>query len=210
MAVQVVDNKEEIPLKHYTEEFAHIDPAKRAADLGIGFDGRSFSLSMYGTEYKVNWPEGEVSSENANALALTVKHAKILLLRYIISGKNIPFGGSYKAFRELPWGEVYVKPFDGRCIKRLAYKFSSDPEKYKKAALLLGGKPLDHSDAGFEFVFTGEYTFRFYCWAADDEFPPNSQIAFSDNFAIGFSAEDDVVVAELMITAISSAMKSVN
>ena len=58
--MEIKDNKEEVPLKHYTEEFTQIDPAKRAADLGIGFDGKYFSLSMYGTDYKVSWPEGEV------------------------------------------------------------------------------------------------------------------------------------------------------
>lgn len=207
MEIQVVNNKEEVPLKHYTDEFAVIDPEKRARELGISYENGEFSITMYKDAYKVKWPSGDVECENPAAIAKVSVSGHILLLRYIISGKVIPHSGAFKAFRELPWGEVYVKPFDGRCIKRMAFKFNSAPDKFKKAAEALGGTPLSHSDAGFEFDFIDDYKIRFYCWEGDDEFPPSSQIEFSSNFAIGFAAEDDVVVAENMISAISSKMK---
>ena len=43
-------------------------------------------------------------------------------------------------------------------------------------------------------------------WAGDDEFPPNSQILYTDNFASGFAAEDRVVAGDLLITAIKMQM----
>ena len=142
-----------------------------------------------------------------SALALHSAQAQIFLLRYLLFGKPLPFGGKYKAFRELPWGEVYIKPFTGRCLTRMAWKFNGSPEKFAAAAEALGGQPLDHADAAFRFDLIGEYHLLFYLWQGDDEFPPNAQVEFSDNFAAGFQAEDSVVAAEMIIGAISAAMK---
>ncbi|MBR4755026.1 MAG: DUF3786 domain-containing protein, partial [Lachnospiraceae bacterium] len=41
----------------------------------------------------------------------------------------------------------------------------------------------------------------FILWAADDEFPPSSQILFSDNFEYAFKAEDMAVVGDISIGA---------
>ena len=43
-------------------------------------------------------------------------------------------------------------------------------------------------------------------WEGDDEFPPNAQILYSDNFAEGFAAEDRVGVGDILITAIKANM----
>ena len=43
-------------------------------------------------------------------------------------------------------------------------------------------------------------------WEGDDEFPPNSQILYTDTFADGFSAEDRVVAGDILITAIKEMM----
>ena len=47
---------------------------------------------------------------------------------------------------------------------------------------------------------------RFLVWAGDDEFPPSTQILYSDNFAAGFAAEDRVVAGDILITTIKSNM----
>ena len=44
-------------------------------------------------------------------------------------------------------------------------------------------------------------------WEGDEEFPPSSQILYSDNFASGFSAEDRVVASDILISAIRQEMK---
>ena len=162
---------------------------------------------MYGADYTIRWPDARIICENADALALHSKPAQIMLLRYLISGKPLPSTGKYLAFRELPWGNVYLQPFTGRCLNRMAWKYNSDPNGFVKAALALGGKKLDHADAGFRFEFIGDYDLLFYLWKGDEEFPPSAQIEYSENFAAGFMAEDSVVAAELIIGAISFAMK---
>ena len=50
------------------------------------------------------------------------------------------------------------------------------------------------------------YEIRLFVWEGDDEFPPNSQILFSDNFPKAFSAEDRTVVGDLVITDLKRRM----
>ena len=205
----IVNNKEEKPLQFYLEEYALIDPVKRAGELDITYRDGSFSVDMLGESYRISWPEGVISSENESALAIWSNEAKIMLYRYLVHGQAVPSSGQYKTFRELPWGEVYIRTFTGRCINRLAFKFSRDLESYRKAAVLLGGQPLSHSDAGFEYVFIGGYRIQVFIWKGDEEFPPNAQILYTDNFSVGLSAEDCVVAAEMLINALSEKVKKV-
>ena len=201
---EVKNNKEEMPLNHYHEEFCGIDPVERAKALDISFEDGRFSLKMFNVPYTVTYPDGELASEDPYAPALTDAYAQILILRYLIYGQALPHTGQFKTFRELPWGDVYLTPFTGRCIKRAAFTFGNKLESFKKSAEALGGIPMPHGDAGYEFPYLGDYILRMYIWYGDDEFPPNAQILFSENFANGFSAEDSVVSAELLIKALKT------
>ena len=43
------------------------------------------------------------------------------LLRYLLESKQVAFGGEWKTFREMPWGEMYIKPYTGRVLTRAAF-----------------------------------------------------------------------------------------
>ena len=47
-------------------------------------------------------------------------------------------------------------------------------------------------------------------WEGDDEFPPSSQILFSDNFAACFAAEDLAVVGDISINMMKALEKTLN
>ena len=70
----------------------------------------------------------------------------------------------------------------------------------------MGGLPLRHGDAAYEFDFLANYRLRLIVWEGDEEFPPNAQLLYSANFAAGFAAEDRVVAGDLLITSLKSAM----
>ena len=52
----------------------------------------------------------------------------------------------------------------------------------------------------------GDYRMRILVWEGDDEFPPNAQVLYSDNFAEGFAAEDRVVAGDILISTLKSYM----
>jgi len=204
--MNVVNNKEGVPFEHYVNLFRSLDPAEAAARTGASFDGEAFTLRLMGTEYRITWPTYSISSECADAFALKSLPPQTFLIRYLLEGKTAAWNGSFKTFREMPWGELYIQPFTGRCLTRAAFTFGSRVAKFAAAMEKLGARKLRHGDAGYEVELLPGYFMQILVWEGDDEFPPNSQILYSDNFAEGFSAEDRVVAGDILISVAKSCM----
>ena len=101
---------------------------------------------------------------------------------------------------------MYIKPYTGRVLTRAAYTFSFKLDAFRKAAETMGATAVKHGDAGYLFELVGGYRMQILVWQGDDEFPPNAQILYSDNFAEGFAAEDRVVAGDILISTIKSFM----
>ncbi len=181
------NNKEELPLQFYLEKFRALDPAETATRCGLNYDGEQggFTLCFLGEEFTVSHPDFTVVGPRALS-----NPEKILFLRYLVDGRYVIPGGRFLTYRELPWGEVYLRQFTGRCIQRFARTYGSDPEPLKKAMEQLPAQSVAQSDAGWDLTLLPGLTIRFLLWLGDEEFPPNAQILFSDNFTSAFTAED--------------------
>ena len=204
--MEIKNNKDEVPFEHYLHKFQQMDPEDAVRRLEIPFDKGAFTLRFLNETYTITWPEYTISSGEPNAFALKKLQAQTFLLRYLLMGKHLPAAGGWKTFRQLPWGEVYLQPFNGRCIRRSAFTFGRDLNKFADAGRKLGGVEISQGDRGFEFPIVQDYKIRLSVWEAAEEFPPNAQIQFSDNFAAGFLADESVTAAELLIGALSAAM----
>ena len=128
------------------------------------------------------------------------------LLRYLMESKDVAWCGTWKTFREMPWGELYIKPYTGRVLTRAAFTFGTRVDAFCKAAENMGATPVNHGDAGYEFSLVSDYRIRLLVWAGDDEFPPSAQVLYSDNFEEGFAPEDRVVAGDILISAIKANM----
>ena len=196
---QVKNNKEETPFHFYLEQYPTLDPEQTARRTGVNFDGSAFCVTLMHVPYRLEFPQYRITSAQTDAPALSKLTAQTFLLRYLLEGKDLPFAGTWKTFRQMPWGEVYNQPFTGRCINRSAFTFGSRLEAFGRACEALGGTKTGTGDAGYELPFLQDYRIRIAVWQADEEFGPSAQILFSDNFAAGFTAEDRVVATELLI-----------
>ncbi len=203
--MQVENHKEEVPFEHYCEKFAALDPAEAVQRLGVSFENGEFAVRLLGVTYFISHPAYAIRA-GGDSLALHSLPAQTFLLRYLLEGKWMPASQEFKTFREMPWGELYIKPFTGRVLTRAAYAFGTRTQKFRKAAEALGGLPLRHGDAAYEFDFLDNYRLRLIVWEGDEEFPPNAQLLYSANFAEGFAAEDRVVAGDLLISSLKAAM----
>lgn len=201
--MQVENHKEEVPFAHYAEQFAALDPHEAAARTGVNFDGTAFAVRLLGTEYRVAYPAAAVTAPDGTTPPLPLQ---TFLLRLLLLGRLAAPTDEFKTFRELPWGEVYIKPFTGRVLTRAAFTFGTRIAAFRAAAEKLGGIPLKHGDAGYEFTLFDCYRLRLLVWEGDDEFPPNAQLLYTANFADSFAAEDRVVAGDLLISALKAAM----
>ena len=202
--MEIVNHKEEIPLAHYQARFQASNPREIQERLpGAAFDGEAFSLTLLGKEYRIAHPDGTVTAADASEPPLPTQ---TFLLRYLLEGKEAAWGGSWKTFREMPWGEMYIKPYTGRVLTRAAFTFGTRLDAFRAACAKMGAVPVPHGDAGFLFDFLGSYQMQVLVWAGDEEFPPSAQVLYSDNFASGFAAEDRVVAGDILISTVKANM----
>lgn len=203
------DSKERMPWEHYMEQFSKADPEEIARRLGIVYnkENKEFTLRFLGTEYQITWPDFTVTHTPDEKKFYPLEemiYAKILTIRFLISGTPSVGSGKYKTYREMPWGEVYLRQFDGRCIKRLAFSYGFKLNEFKKIMQHIGAEAVRHGDVAYELVIFPGYHIRMILWEGDEEFPPSSQILFSDNFPVSFQAEDMAVMGDVIIGSLKS------
>ena len=198
--MHIENHKEEVPFSFYEEKFKGLDPADVTDRLPfVTFDGTAFRLTLLGTEYTVTWPEYSIEPKPALPV-------QTFLLRRLLEGSSKVWLGTWKTFREMPWGEMYNTPYTGRVLTRAAFTFGFRVAAFKAAAEKMGAQPVSHGDAGYRFRLIGDFEMQILMWEGDDEFPPSAQVLYSDNFAEGFAAEDRVVAGDILITTIKSNM----
>ncbi len=197
--MQIENHKEEVPFSYYADLFRAADAEEMALRTGAAFDGQCFQVKLLGVEYRIAHPTVQITPE-------APLPKQTFLLRYLLEGKQVKWAGQWKTFREMPWGELYIKPYTGRVLTRAAFTFGTRLQAFQRAAEKLGATPLPHGDAGYEFCFIGDYAVRILVWQGDDEFPPNAQVLYSDNFSDGFAPEDRVVAGDILISHIKAAM----
>ena len=203
--MQVENHKEEVPFGIYEEQFRNFAPESAPARLSdVQWDGREFTVRLMGRDYAIAHPDYAIRALDGGALPpLPVQ---TFLLRYLMKSRDVAWQGAWKTFREMPWGELYIKPYTGRVLTRAAFTFGTRVDAFRGACEKMGAVKLPHGDAGYQFDFIGGYRIQILVWAGDEEFPPNAQVIYSDNFAEGFEAEDRVVAGDILISTIKSYM----
>lgn len=204
----VENHKEMVPFEHYTAQWAKLDPKEAASRCGASYDPVTQSLRarLLYVDYELTWPAFSIRSKDQTGFALENLPAQMLLMRYLLEGCESIGSGEFLPYREMPWGEVYLKPFTGRCLNRAAFTFGTRLEAFERAMLKLPAIKIPKGDAAYQIEVMPGYEVRLIVWEGDDEFPPNSQILFSDNFPRAFSAEDRTVVGDILISDIKRRM----
>lgn len=203
------DSKERMPWEHYMEQFSKTDPQEIATRLGIVYneERKEFVLRFLGSEYQITYPDFKVTHTEDDKKFYPLEemiYAKILTIRFLLSGAASTGTGKFKTYREMPWGEVYLRQFDGRCIKRLAFSYGFKLGEFQKIMEHLGAVAVKHGDIAYEMTIYPGYQIQMILWEGDEEFPPSSQILFSDNFPISFQAEDMAVMGDVIIGSLKA------
>ncbi len=203
--MQIENHKEEVPFAYYASRFREMDPRETAKRLPESqWDGKQFYVQLMHRSYVVAYPECSIRALMDDSVPPL--GTQTFLLRYLLESGNAAWLGGWKTFREMPWGETYQKAFSGRALTRAAFTFGSRIDAFRIACEKIGGIPIAQGDAGYEFNFIGNFKMRILIWEADEEFPPSAQILYSDNFAAGFTAEDRVVAADILIGTLRAQM----
>ena len=203
--MEIENNKEQVPFAYYEDLFSKADPGEIAGRLPeVCWDGKAFTVGLLNRKFAISHPAYAIRALDDGALPPLP--TQTFLLRYLLEGKSLPAKGGWLTFREMPWGELYIKPYTGRVLTRAAFTLGTRLDAFRAAAEKMGAQPVNHGDAGYLFHLIGGYEMQILVWAGDEEFPPNAQVLYSDNFADGFAAEDRVVAGDILISTIKANM----
>ena len=203
--MQIENHKEEVPFSFYEDKFRALDPQEALSRLqDVKYADGKFYVNLLGREYAIAHPDYAIRPLDGGDLPpLPVQ---TFLLRYLLESKTVAWRGEWKTFREMPWGEMYIKPYTGRVLTRAAFTFGTRVAAFRAACEKMGAIALPHGDAGYQFDLIGGYRMQILVWEGDEEFPPNAQVIYTDNFAEGFAAEDRVVAGDILISTIKAKM----
>lgn len=207
------DSKERMPWEHYLEEYKKADPYEISERLSISYDEteKCFELPFLGSIYQISWPEFHVTHKEDGTGFYPLEemiYARILTIRFLLGGSAAKGTGKMKTYREMPWGEVYLRQFDGRCIKRLAFSYGNRLKDFNRVMEHIHAVPVKHGDTAYEIEIYPGYQVQMILWEGDEEFPPSSQILFSDNFPVSFQAEDMAVMGDVIIGSLKGFVKA--
>ena len=188
------NNKEELPLEYYLAKFREGDPQEMADRCALPFDGERFTIRLMGDTFTVSHPDYDIQGDRA-----PTNPERILFLRYLLDGRSTPPTGAFLTYREFPWGEVFLQQFTGRCIKRFAFSYNGKAELLARIMERLPAHPVKMGDVGYELELMEGLSLQLILWQGDDEFPPNAQILFSENFRDAFTAEDMANIGDIVL-----------
>ena len=203
--MQIENHKEEVPFAYYEEKFRDVNPDEVVKRLSaVKWDGQGFTVTLLGRTFVITHPQYTISA--ADGGGIPPLPTQTFLLRYLLECKDVAWKGQWKTFREMPWGEMYIRPYTGRVLTRAAFTLGTRLDAFRAAAEKMGAVAVPNGDAGYLFELVGGYQMQILAWAGDDEFPPNAQVLYSDNFESGFAAEDRVVAGDILISTIKANM----
>ena len=202
------NNKEVVPFEHYLELFKDIDPIEASKRCAVDYDenAKEFKLRLMQRQHSLEFPTAIVKDENGDVV--DNYQIRIFLMRFLIEAKYVPSTGELLNYRQIPWGDVYFKPFEGRCLMRLAFGFGFSLDKFNRSMEKMGAIKMNMGDSSYRFEFINNYFVVFILWAPDDEFPPSANILFEDNFAQIYRAEDLAVVGDISINELKAISKT--
>ena len=169
--MQVENHKEEAPFAHYAELFRDLNPAAVTARLSdVRWDGKEFTLSLLGRAFAIAHPDYAIRALDGGALPPLP--SQTFLLRYLLESKDVVWQGQWKTFREMPWGEMYIKPYTGRVLTRAAFTFGTRLPAFKAACEKMQALPMKHGDAGYQFDLSAAIGCRFSSGKGTTNSPP--------------------------------------
>lgn len=125
------------PLSQYLELYQSAAPQNLSDQSGIPYfpSIHAFRLRFLGTLYEISHPDFTVRHLESGTEIYPLEDystARILLLRYLLEGTFARPTGAFVAYQDLPWGDVYLRQFQGRCIRRLAKQYGGRTEVFRQ------------------------------------------------------------------------------
>ena len=157
-----------------------------------------FKVSFLDREYSISFPAFEFSDRAEVEKEVPIQE-QVLILHYMMGTGRMDLSRKWIAYREIEGASFYFSAFVKRAIDPLKKVFGQNLKGFTTAAKILGGKPIQFGDAGFEFNLFPRVPVQLIVWEGDDEFPPEANILFDQTIGSILSPEDIAWLAGMIV-----------
>lgn len=135
-----------------------------------------FQLDLWYRPVLIRFPE-LVAREAGSGKELSDMN-QALLMYYFSTADGTPLRQEWISFAELPDGRFYTRAFQSYTGMELGRYFASSQERFRSAALRLGGSPASLGTISFVFQALPRVPILTVFWEGDEDFPPSYQLLF--------------------------------
>ena len=178
------------------------EPGVICRKTGSIFGKGRYKITFLGTIYEISMPEVRFITEGVPTIV------EVLILHYLTTMKDKPVRGEFVSFNNIPNGMFYFKAFQQRALDKLISNFEKKPGKLVTAGALLGGKKWTTGDYSSIIPVFPKIDLVVQIYKADDEFPTEANILFSDNIVNFLPAEDTAFLGGYLVRALVDAVEN--
>ena len=192
-------------IEYACEKLRKADPEFRAFQSGVTFEENTFRFRYLGRNAEVTFPDGDCLLDGRPASGA---HS-VLLLHYVLQGKDIAPSGRWISYRELPDSSAYEAAFLSRGPHLVAEHFGFDPEAYEQSARAMGGKKMsDLPGLAYRFEALPRIPLAVILHPGEEGLPAGGQMLFDATAPLIWVAEDLAVLGEVAAAFLCRGPKS--
>ena len=169
-------------------------------NCGFTKNGDGFDVHFINRDLHVSYPSAEVTDIVDGSKVDDT--CKVLVLHHAAYSKGGSLVDHMISYKELPSGEIYIKPFTNRCIKALVGIFASNLDALKKAVEATEYKKERHGDFSCTIQVMPKVPITLIVYEEDDEFPAEGNILFNGNAGNQMHTEDYNQLSAYLISAL--------
>ena len=182
------------------ERFKASDLDTMIENCGFTKNGDGFDVHFIQRDLHVSYPDAEVTDIATGDKVDDI--CKVLVLHHAAYSKGGSLVDNMISYKELPSGEIYIKPFTNRCIKALVGIFASNLDALKKAVEATNYKLEHHGDFSCTIQVMPKVPITLIVYEADDEFPAEGNILFNGNAANHLHTEDYNQISAYLVSTL--------
>ena len=151
----------------------------RRSLAGYDADRKTYKITALEREYEINAARCEIIPLSRDEKPVSVELG-LLLLFYLMQGKDIPLKGKWVGENDLTGGAMFFRGPHAIRNDEVAKEFGRNIEGFRKACRDLGGEPVDFGDAAFRFKVLPRIPALVVLWRADDEFKATAKLLMDE------------------------------
>jgi len=172
------------------------EPDSVCTRTGATYESEIYGVTLLGTVYEIRMPDVSFVREGTPTIL------EVLVLHYLTTMEEKPVTGEFISFSNIPNGMFYFTSFKQRALDKLVGRFAKKPEMLVAAGAALGGRKWTAGKYSSVIPVFPKIDLVVQIYEADDEFPAEANMLFSDNIVNFLPAEDTAFLGGYLVGAL--------